>query len=187
MKSKAFTLIELLVVIAIVAIMAALISRTVTTVRSKATPTATARASSDSPVPSMPSTYVTDLAGVLSEQTRHALNEQCARWDNTNGGQLLVYIGTTLPDNEDIESYSQKLFRQWKPGEKGNNRGALFAVFTKSRKMRIHTGYGLEAQLTDADCKRILDEKVKPRLKVNDWDAGIYMGVNEIITQATQH
>ena len=184
MKRKAFTLIELLVAVAIIAILVGLIMSLVNVVntRSKSS-TASSRSFS---MPPVPTTYITDMAGVLSEGVRHDINEQCARWDTPTGGQLLVYIDTTLPENEDIESYSQKLFRNWRPGEKGKNRGALLVIFTQSRKMRIHTGYGLEAQLTDAVCKRILDEKVKPYLKVNRWEAGITAGVHEIIVAATQ-
>jgi uncharacterized membrane protein YgcG len=51
--------------------------------------------------------------------------------------------------------------------------------------MRIHNGYGLEVELTDATCKRILDEKVKPHLKLNKWEDGIQAGVNEIIRIST--
>jgi uncharacterized protein len=42
--------------------------------------------------------------------------------------------------------------------------------------MRIEVGYGLEARLTDAVTRQILDDRVRPRFRANDFDGGIEAG-----------
>jgi uncharacterized protein len=46
----------------------------------------------------------------------------------------------------------------WKLGRKGVDDGVLFVVAMQERKMRIHTGRGVQGTLTDALSKRIVAE-----------------------------
>jgi uncharacterized protein len=68
-----------------------------------------------------------------------------------------------------------------KLGQKGNDNGALLLVFVNDRKIRIHTGRGLEGALPDAICKRIIAEQIAPRFKTGDFDGGIQVGVASMI------
>src|SRR5579859_4128684 len=47
--------------------------------------------------------------------------------------------------------------------------------------MFIQVGYGLEAVLTDALCKRITADEISPRFKNGDYDGGLIAGVNAIL------
>jgi uncharacterized protein len=54
-------------------------------------------------------------------------------------------------------------------------------VAPKERKVRIEVGYGLEATLTDALSKQIIDYEIIPRFKQKDYAGGIQAGTNAIL------
>lgn len=201
---RAFTLIELIIVLAILTILAALIvpafqtavekSRAAEVARqTKATAQVAqaAQAARDpeqarDAAPFMPAHYLTDDAGVLSAADAKEINEACAAWDKATGAQLLVYIGRQLPADETVAEYGQRLFRQWKPGQKGVDNGVLLILLTESRKARIQTGYGMEATLPDAICKRIISDKIAVHTKngKDDWASAAKAGVMAITALA---
>ena len=43
--------------------------------------------------------------------------------------------------------------------------GALLLIAKNDRALRIEVGYGLEGVLSDAICKRIIDERIVPRFR----------------------
>ncbi len=75
-----------------------------------------------------------------------------------------VYLTDRLGD-ETIETLAERAFRAWKLGEQGKDNGLLLLLAMEDRKMRFETGYGLEGQLTDAICRRALDEYLRPKLR----------------------
>lgn len=56
-------------------------------------------------------------------------------------------------------------------GRADRDNGAVLFVFIEDHKMRIQTGYGLEASLTDAECFRII-EGMKPFFEPKITPAG---------------
>ena len=60
----------------------------------------------------------------------------------------------------------------------------MLFVFTEDRKMRIQTGYGLEASLTDAECFHII-EGMKPYFRSGNYTGGAKHAVDAMIA-ATQ-
>ena len=182
MKKKGFTIIELLVVVAVIVI----VFSTFAGIFGKAGAAASSAHKALASVPDAPAAYITDAAGVMPEAVRHELNEQLAAWDSPQGGQLLVYVGTVLPEGQDVEAFSHNLFRKWRPGDKRKNSGILLVIFTQSRKMRIHTGYGMEGSLPDAVCKQILADKVRPFTKENNWAGAVRAAIHEIMAHASK-
>ena len=59
-------------------------------------------------------------------------------------------------------------------------RGRCF-VFVKDRKMRIETGYGLEGALPDATAHRIIDERIIPAFRNNDYAGGLEAGIDAMM------
>jgi uncharacterized protein len=80
-----------------------------------------------------------------------------------------------------VEDYAQGLFTQWGIGKKGKDNGVLLLISIKERKVRIHTGYGVEAVLPDSICKRIIETDMVPYLKKNDFGKGLEVGVDAVI------
>jgi uncharacterized protein len=138
----------------------------------------------DKAVPTSPDRYVLDEPSVLSQGAKEQLYQTLSKLDKTDGRQVVVAVFDSL-DGEDVESYSNKVFHQWKVGEKGKNNGVLLAIYWKEHKTRIEVGYGLESVLTDAKSRGIL-ESIKPKLRAKDNDGAVITAVNAIIQTTTK-
>jgi len=131
------------------------------------------------PVPKL-ATRVTDLAGTLSATQRDALESKLAAFEKQRGSQVAVLIVPTIGD-ETIEEFAGRVTDEWKLGRKGVDDGVLLVVAQKERKIRIHTGRGVQGTLTDALSKRIVSDIVSPRFRSGDFAGGIDAGVDAIL------
>lgn len=135
--------------------------------------TAPAEAVKDLP---RPTDYVSDFAGVLSPQTKLALNRLCGQVDRQAHAQIAVVTVKTL-DGETAQDYSVQLWDAWKIGQK--DRGALVLLATQDRKRQITTGYGLESILPDARVGAIGRQMV-PYLQAGNYDDAVSLAVSQM-------
>ncbi|MCX6793119.1 MAG: TPM domain-containing protein [Candidatus Falkowbacteria bacterium] len=126
----------------------------------------------------VPPLAVNDLAGIIDQNVQQSLEKQLCDYFNQTTIALVVVTVTSL-NGQDIESYTQDLFDCWGPGGK-NNAGIIFLISLKDRKVRIHTGYGIEGTLTDAACKKVISD-ITPLLTKGDYSSGTAKCVNEIL------
>jgi uncharacterized protein len=89
----------------------------------------------------------------------------------------------TIPSlgGENIEDYSNRVFNEWKLGQKGKDNGVLIIVVPSERRMRIEVGFGLEGTLTDLTASRIIQDIMTPKFKNGDYDGGIKDGALAVI------
>jgi uncharacterized protein len=132
-------------------------------------------------MPPQPHRYFNDFASLVSPATAQALNDKLEQFERSDSSQILVVIYPTMQSDSSIDDYATRLFRSWGVGQKGKNNGAVLFVFSQSRQMWISTGYGLEATLTDALCKRIVSEQIIPAFKKGDYDGGLSAAVDSMI------
>ncbi|MES2515036.1 MAG: TPM domain-containing protein [Bacteroidota bacterium] len=130
--------------------------------------------------PSKPANYITDEAGVISEGNEIALNKKLHRFEDSTSNQIFIYTAASL-NGQNLEDFSENLFRAWKIGQKGKNNGVLIAIFVDDHKFRIHTGYGLEGALPDLLTKKIQDGDMRTYFKANRYYEGIDKGVDQLI------
>ncbi|WP_303814612.1 YgcG family protein [Acidaminococcus timonensis] len=125
-------------------------------------------------VPPRPTTsiYVQDQAGVLSKNTRAAINAYSTALQKKTKAQIVVLTVPTL-QGQSLEDYSLTVLRSWGIGDKEKNNGVLLLVAVKDRKSRIEVGYGLEGALPDGLTGRIQDQYMLPYFRNNDYDKGI--------------
>jgi uncharacterized protein len=135
-------------------------------------------------IPPPPEKYFNDLAGAVRLETAAQLNEKLAAFDRETSSQIVVSIFPKMETDSSLEDYTQRIFEAWKPGRAKLDNGALLLVFVQDRKLRIHTGYGLEGALPDAICKRIIEDEITPRFKARDFDGGMTAGVAAMIAAA---
>jgi uncharacterized protein len=97
----------------------------------------------------VPTGYVTDLAGVLSPETKTRLEALCTEVEQKTGAQMAIVTVASL-GGESVETYAVDLYKQLGIGKKKDNRGVLLLVAPIERKYRIEVGYGLEPVINDA-------------------------------------
>lgn len=140
------------------------------------TPPATAALA---PLPAF-SGYVVDTAGALPEADRTQLTARLKDLEQRKGSQLAVLVvRTTAP--EQIEQYGIRLAREWQPGRKGINDGAILIVALDDRAVRLEVGRGLEGPIPDAYANRITDDLIVPRFREGDIAGGIAAGVEATV------
>ena len=91
-----------------------------------------------------------------------------------------------------MEEYSLGLAQSWGVGDKKKDNGIVLLIAPNERKMRIEVGYGMEPDLTDGQCGRIIRDVIIPYFKEsvnlpmeaknNKLTEGIIAGVNTILT-----
>ena len=133
----------------------------------------------DFPPQASPPKLVNDFADLLSSQEESMLETKLVAYNDSTSTQIAVVTITDLA-GYDISAYSFELAEKWGIGQKGKNNGLLILVAKKQRKTFIATGYGLEANLTDALCKRIITQEITPYFKQSDFYGGLNNGTTAI-------
>jgi uncharacterized protein len=127
---------------------------------------------------------VVDEAGVLDAATRAAVSARLAAFEAKTSDQVVVATVKSL-QGRSVEDYANRLFREWRLGQRDKNNGILLLVAPADRKARIEVGYGLEGALPDAVAKLIVEEKLIPRFRASQFDSGVAAGVDAIIDVLT--
>jgi uncharacterized protein len=130
--------------------------------------------------------YINDFAEVLSDQTEQQIFNKSRQLDAETGAQIVVVTVPNL-DGSDIETYANRLFREWRLGDSQKNSGLLLLVAVDDRRLRIEVGYGLEGILPDGKAGRIRDEQITPSLRENRWDDGVLNGYNALYEVVDQN
>jgi uncharacterized protein len=125
---------------------------------------------------------VVDTADLLLPGEEAALTQKLEALQQASSRQLVV---ATVPDLQGypIEDYGYKLGRAWGIGQKEANNGVILLVSKGDRKVRIEVGYGLEPIITDALSGDIIQNRILPRFKADDYPGGINAGADAIIEQ----
>ncbi|MES2439256.1 MAG: TPM domain-containing protein [Verrucomicrobiota bacterium] len=137
------------------------------------------------PLPASPTpNYIRDEAGWLDTRAFLTLDAKLQAYERETSSQFLVAIFPKIPEGEELFDFSQRLFESWKPGGVEKDNGAIFLIFADDRKMRIHTGFGMEGVLPDARCKQIIQDVVAPLLRQGNREAAVTAGVEAMIAAA---
>ncbi|MDD4933392.1 MAG: TPM domain-containing protein, partial [Methylacidiphilaceae bacterium] len=133
------------------------------------------------PIPAFTS-YVVDQVRLLSRRERSSLERELGRFARQKGSQVAVLIvGSTRP--ESAENYGIRVLEEWKLGRKGIDDGILLLIATEERTVRIEVGYGLEETISDAEAKRIIEERILPFFKTGQFFSGISIGIEAILAK----
>ena len=114
---------------------------------------------------------VTDPLEVLTAEQQRTVARELEALRAATGVQMAVLVvGTTW--GEPIEDYSLRVAQAWKGGRKGEDKGLLFVLAVKDRRMRLDVGYGLEAHLPDGVVKGMLDG-LRPFMREQDYTGAL--------------
>ena len=130
-----------------------------------------------------PPVAVNDFANLLEPFQKQALEQKLEAYNDSTSSAIVVI---TVPDLQgyDIAEVSLKYLRDWGIGVKGKNNGVVILVSKNDHKARIETGYGMEGVLPDITAKEIVEERMIPFFKNNDYYAGFNNAADAIIQAA---
>jgi uncharacterized protein len=123
---------------------------------------------------------VNDLAGLLSPDQTQNLDTKLKGLEATDSTQVAILIIPSL-EGEALEDFSERVASSWRLGMKAQDNGALLLIAMKERKVRIEVGYGLEPTLTDALCRRIIENEILPNFRQGLYYQGIDDGITALI------
>lgn len=130
-----------------------------------------------------PPQAVNDFGNFLEPFQREALEKKIRAYNDSTSSAIIII---TVPDLEgnDIAEVAFKYMREWKPGVADKDNGVIILVSKEPRRARIETGYGMEGVLPDITAKNIIEQRMIPNFKENDYYRGFDNAVDAIIQAA---
>lgn len=133
-------------------------------------------------VPARPSPprLVNDLAGIFTPVQQRLLEQELRRFDDSTSNQIAV---VTLPslDGYAPADMAYEIGKQWGVGQEEDDNGIVVLIKPKtdeeSGEVFIAPGYGLEAVIPDAVCKRIIEEEMLPYFRDGQYFMGTKVAV----------
>ena len=124
---------------------------------------------------------VTDLADLVSAEMEARLTDglEAARAEGVGDVRVL-----TVPSlgGRPIEELALRVAEASRIGSAERDDGVLLLVAAEDREMRIETGRGVEAVLTDAGCFEITRKILRPRFREQAYDEGLLEAVTAILS-----
>lgn len=130
-----------------------------------------------------PPQAVNDFGNLLAPFQRESLEKKIRDYNDSTSSAIVI---VTVPDLQgyDIADLSLKYLRDWGIGTKDKNNGVLILVSKADHKARIETGYGMEGVLPDITAREIIDDRMIPYFKENDYYRGFDNAVDAVIQAA---
>lgn len=125
---------------------------------------------------------VVDGANMLSDQVEAELNAKLIDFEQKTQRQFVVATVASL-DGYEISDYGYRLLRHWKLGDKERNDGIILLVAPNERRIRIETGYGIEAIIPDGLTYDIRERIITPLFKDGKMQEGVVAGAAAIMQQ----
>jgi uncharacterized membrane protein YgcG len=85
--------------------------------------------------------------------------------------QIAVSVDRKPPEG-DFASWAIQTASDWKVGASRNDTGLVLFVFTEPRVARLDVGYGLEAVITDARARQLLETHLVPAFAAGEYERG---------------
>lgn len=129
--------------------------------------------------PGAPLGYVNDFASIIDAESADTLTSELTTFATNTGNDVVV---VTVPNlgGDDLESYTNTLYREWGIGSAETDRGVLVLIALEEREVRIEVGYGLEGEVPDVIANRIIDNVMVPFLKDSKYGEGLIAGTRAI-------
>ncbi len=131
--------------------------------------------------------WVTDMANILNRNTENRLNQIITDLEKQNGVEIAIVTVPTTKPAETPKMFTTKLFNYWGIGKKDKNNGVLFLVSQGERRVEIETGLGMQNVLPDRTVANIIETKIIPQFKQNNFDRGVLNGTQALVIQIKEN
>jgi uncharacterized protein len=138
----------------------------------------------DIPAKPNPPRLVNDFVMKLNPNELQALEQKLRGYADSTSTQITIVIVKNTGDSDPYD-YAIKLAKDWGVGQKDKNNGLVLLWATETRKLRIVTGRGMEATITDAISKRIINTILKPYFQAGQFYQGLNEATSEIMKRAS--
>ena len=120
-----------------------------------------------------PTSYVSDLAGVIDADSRAQMEALGAEVERETHSTIEIVTVHSL-GGEAIEDFATQLEDKWRVGPKGTDRGVLMILAIDDHKRRIEVGNGLEGVLND------IGRTMVPALQAGSYGQALLGGEQQI-------
>ncbi len=131
-------------------------------------------------IPERPNRLVNDYTNTLSGGQIQQLEQKLVAYNDTTSTQITVVIMQNICGDE-INYFTAQLGEKWGVGQQGADNGCVMLLSMDDRQIAIQNGYGLEATLTDAMSRRIIEQVILPEFRKDDYYSGLDKGTTAII------
>ena len=138
----------------------------------------------DIPAKPNPPRLVNDFVMKLAPNELQSLEQKLRGYADSTSTQITVVIVKNTGDSDPYD-YAIKLAKDWGVGQAGRNNGLVLLWAPETRKIRIVTGRGMEATITDAVSKRIINTVLKPYFQAGQYYQGLDEATSEIMRRAS--
>jgi len=131
-------------------------------------------------------TYIYDNANVVTPEYEGYINTYGELLDKATTAEVVIVTLSTLPSGKTVDEtklyyLNEALLSGVKGvGKSGKDNGVVILLVMDSHDWAIETGYGVEAQLTDAMCGVIGRDVMTPQFQNGDFGLGLYNGMRAI-------
>ncbi|MFZ9956516.1 MAG: TPM domain-containing protein [Flavobacteriales bacterium] len=141
-------------------------------------------------IPEKPTTrpyYVTDKAGVLSQDEIASLERRLQLFDDSTSNQIVVVIVADMC-GADKAQFATEIGEKWGVGQADKDNGVVVLIKPTQtngpRTTFIAVGRGLEGAITDAQASDIVRNFMNPQFKAGNMYGGISAGLDILIPLA---
>ena len=126
---------------------------------------------------------VMDKANVLNQSTEDYIYNINEYQLSKIQGHPQIAVYTTNDVDGDLDGYAQKLFEKYQFGTRGYDNGILLLIDVGDHKIRMQTGYGVEAAVPDDYVNTLMDSKVQNLFRDNNYSTGTKIMVNRLTSR----
>jgi uncharacterized protein len=123
--------------------------------------------------------YVSNPDNIINKESVSVLNASLSRIVNAGQAQIAVVVLESIGDKVP-KDFAVALFNLWGLGDKDKDNGLLILIVNDQHRIEFETGYGLEAVLTDAMCKKIQMDQMIPYAKQGNLDQALSYGISAV-------
>lgn len=128
--------------------------------------------------------YVSNPDAILAEQEVAYINRCAGMLKEQTQAELCVVALGSIGSAECFD-FAYELYQRWGIGKRGKNTGVLVLFVLDSHDIRVMTGTGMEAILTDAQCSKIINEDMIPSFRAGRYGEGLCLGSLSIYEMCT--
>jgi uncharacterized protein len=127
-----------------------------------------------------PPKLVNDYVQLLTKAEQDQLEKVLVAYNDSTSTQITIVIVKNYGD-QNAGDFATDILEKWGVGDAKKDNGVVIVMNTEPpRDVFIGTGYGIEPVLTDALCKRTIEEVIIPKFKEGKYFDGLYAGVDQI-------